>query len=122
MEKKVSILIPENLKGYDHIEEMYQELVNCPERGEVLERTKYYRTGLDLENGVVSLWDDSQTLEVDIFNVNALELMVALGVRTVDDMFKAVKERSLTLSSSFSEFLKDHGIQYSAYSSVPDYD
>ena len=66
-------MIPEKLKGYDHIEEMYQELVNCPKRGEVLERAKYYRTGLDLENGIVSLWDDSQTLEVDIFNVNALD-------------------------------------------------
>ena len=118
----VTLRIPESLKNYDQIEDMYRELANCPERGEVLERTKWYRTGLHLENGLVSLWDDSDTLEVDIYNVNALELMVALEVRTVDELFKAVKERSIGSSDSFSEFLKEHNIRYSAYSSVPDFD
>lgn len=118
----VTLRIPESLKEYDHIADMYRELANCPNRGEVLERTKWYRTGLNLENGLVSLWDDSDTLEVDIYNVNALELMAALKVRTVDELFNAVKERSLGSSDNFSRFLDEHGICYSAYSSVPDRD
>ena len=118
----VTLRIPESLKNHDHIDDMYRALANCPKRGEVLERTQWYRTGLELENGLVSLWDDSDTLEVDIYNVNALELMAALQVRTVDDLFKAVKERSIGWADSFSKFLDEHGIRYSAYSSVPDFD
>jgi hypothetical protein len=115
-------LIPESLKGHEHIEEMYKELANNPERSEVLERTQWYRTGLVLENGIVSLWDDSDTLEVDIYNINALELMVVLDVRTVDELFKAVKERSIGSWTGLSKFLDERGIKYSAYSSVPDRD
>lgn len=118
----VTLRIPESLKDHDHIADMCRELANCPNRGEVLERTKWYRTGLNLENGLVSLWDDSDTLEVDIYNVNALELMATLEVRTVDELFNAVKERSLGSSDNFSKFLDEHGIRYSAYSSVPDRD
>lgn len=118
----VTLRIPESLKDHGHIADMYRELVNCPKREEVLERTKWYRTGLNLENGLVSLWDDSDTLEADIYNVNALELMAALKVRTVNELFNAVKERSLGSSDNFSTFLDEHNIRYSAYSSVPDRD
>lgn len=110
----------EALNNEEYLAQIRQELDKCPEREEVLLRTRWYRTGLVLKDGVISLWDDSDVLEVDIYDVDALRLMVALEVHTVDELYSAVKERALASSERFSQFLDSHGIRYSSYSSRPD--
>ena len=110
----------EALNNEECLAQIRQELDKCPEREEVLLRTRWYRTGLVLKDGIISLWDDSDILEVDIYDVDALRLMVALEVHTVDELYSAVKERALASSERFSQFLDAHGIHYSSSSSRPD--
>lgn len=110
----------EALNNEEYLAQIRQELDKCPEREEVLLRTRWYRTGLVLKDGIISLWDDSDILEVDIYDVDALRLMAALEVHTVDELYSAVKECALASSERFSQFLDAHGIHYSSYSSRPD--
>ena len=49
----------------------------------------------------------------DIWDVDAYELMKALNVETLDDLFKAVKERFSF--DTLGEFLKKNNIHFDAY-------
>ena len=59
-----------------------------------------------------SCWEDA-SIERDIYNVDAYELMKALNVETLDDLFKAVKERFSF--DTLGEFLKENNIHFNAY-------
>ena len=68
--------------------------------------------GGSVEKGLFSYWCYT-SIERDIYNVDAYELMRALNVETLDDLFKTVKERFCC--DTFGEFLKDNSIHFDAY-------
>lgn len=68
--------------------------------------------GAAVENGEFSCWEDA-SIERDIFNVDANELMKVLQVETLDDLFKVIKERFCF--SELKQFLDDNGINHGYY-------
>ena len=68
--------------------------------------------GAAVENGEFSCWEDA-SIERDIFNVDVYELMKALKVDTLDDLFKVIKERFHF--DSLKYFLDDNGIRHGYY-------
>ena len=68
--------------------------------------------GASVEKGVFSCWEDA-SIERDIFNVDAYELMKALQVETLDDLFNVIKERFCF--DSLGRFLDNNGIGYGGY-------
>ena len=68
--------------------------------------------GASVENGEFCCWEDA-SIERDIFNVDANELMKVLQVETLDDLFKVIKERFCF--SELKQFLDDNGINHGYY-------
>ncbi|MBR1725819.1 MAG: hypothetical protein IJ724_04095 [Muribaculaceae bacterium] len=85
-----------------------EELKAMPRRGELFGS----ESGGSVEKGLFSYWCYT-SIERDIYNVDAYELMRALNVETLDDLFKTVKERFCY--DTFGEFLKDNSIHFDAY-------
>lgn len=85
-----------------------EELKAMPERTEIFSR------GYDasVTKGEFSCWEDA-CIERDIWDVDAYELMKALNVETLDDLFIAVKERFCF--DTLGAFLKENSIHFSAY-------
>lgn len=68
--------------------------------------------GASVEKGVFSCWEDA-SIERDIFNADVYELMKALKVDTLDDLFKVIKERFCF--NELKELLDDNGIDHGYY-------
>ncbi len=90
-------------------------MANMPDRRDVAafnDGTVASESGGSVEKGLFSYWCYT-SIERDIYNVDAYELMRALNVETLDDLFKTVKERFCY--DTFVEFLKDNSIHFDAY-------
>jgi hypothetical protein len=85
-----------------------EELMKLPEKTVIFS----HGYGASVEKGVFSCWEDA-SIERDIFNVDAYELMKALQVETLDDLFNVIKERFSF--DSLGRFLDDNGIGYGCY-------
>lgn len=85
-----------------------EKIKNLPEKSEIFSRGY----GASVEKGVFSCWEDA-SIERDIFNVDAYELMKALQVETLDDLFKVIKDRFHF--GSLKRFLDDNGIGHGYY-------
>lgn len=85
-----------------------EELKAMPERSEFLDS----ESGFSVKKAEFSCWCDT-SIERDIWDVDAYELMKVLNVETLDDLFKAVKERFSF--DTLGEFLKENSIHFSAY-------
>jgi len=85
-----------------------EELKAMPERTEIFSRGY----GASVTKGEFSCWEDA-SIERDIWDVDAYELMKALNVETLDDLFIAVKERFCF--DTLGAFLKENSIHFSAY-------
>lgn len=85
-----------------------EELKAMPERTEKL----YSGCGASVTKGEFSCWEDG-SIERDIWNVDAYELMKALNVETLDDLFKTIKERFSY--DTLGAFLKENSIPFDAY-------
>ena len=68
--------------------------------------------GAAVENGEFCCWEDG-SIERDIFIVDVYELMKALKVDTLDDLFKVIRERFCF--TELKEFLDDNGIKHGYY-------
>ena len=83
-----------------------------------LKGSKSYSTrseicGAAVENGMFSYWYDT-SMERDIYDVDAYELMTLLKVETLDDLFKVIGERFRHIDALVA-FLKANGLRYSSY-------
>lgn len=85
-----------------------EELKAMPERSEFLDS----ESGISVKKGEFSCWCDT-SIERVIWDVDAYELMEVLNVETLDDLFKAVKERFSF--DTLGEFLKKNNIHFDAY-------
>jgi hypothetical protein len=83
-------------------------LTNLPRKSEMVS----HESGVEVEKGKFRYWYDT-SIDRDIFDVDAYELMEALKVDTLDDLFKVIKERFHF--DSFRCFLDDNGINYGYY-------
>ena len=71
-----------------------------------------HESGVEVEKGKFRYWYDT-SIDRDIFDVDVYELMEALKVDTLDDLFKVIKERFNF--DSFKHFLDDNGIRHGYY-------
>lgn len=85
-----------------------EELRAMPERTEIFSRGY----GASVTKGEFSCWEDG-SIERDIWAVDAYELMNALNVETLDDLFKVIKERFSF--DTIGEFMKENNIHFAAY-------
>jgi len=85
-----------------------EELKAMPERSEFLDS----ESGISVKKGEFSCWCDT-SIERVIWDVDAYELMEVLNVETLDDLFKAVKERFSF--DTLGEFLKKNDLHFDAY-------
>lgn len=85
-----------------------EELKAMPERSEIFSRGY----GASVTKGEFSCWEDA-SIERDIWAVDAYELMRALNVETLDDLFKVVKERFSF--DTLGKFLQDNNIHFAVY-------
>lgn len=99
----------------DYLEKKYEVKVMTREELKAMpERTEIFCSnyGASVTKGEFCCWEDA-SIERDIYNVDAYELMKALNVETLDDLFKAVKERFSY--DELGKFLKENSIYFSAY-------
>lgn len=85
-----------------------EELKAMPERGDFIDS----ESGVSVKKGEFTYWCDT-SIEREIYGVDAYELMKALNVETLDDLFKVIKERFCF--DTFGEFLKKNNIHFDAY-------
>lgn len=85
-----------------------EELKAMPERTEILSRCY----GASVSKGEYSCLENA-SIERDIYNIDAYDLIQALNVETLDDLFKAVKERFSFDTTGKS--LKENSLHFSAY-------
>lgn len=85
-----------------------EELKAMPERTEIFRRGY----GASVTKGEFSCWEDG-SIERDIWAVDAYELMNALNVETLDDLFKEIKEHFSF--DMLGAFLKENNIHFAAY-------
>lgn len=69
--------------------------------------------GLAVENGKVCYWEDS-SIQIDLFDINLIDLMKAMEIDTIDQLFDEIKDKYH--ARSLKQLLDENHIDYGAYS------